>query len=119
DWSSDGCSSDRRRPGDEFIGRETALAELREHLDGSGQTAGLYLGAMPGCGTTELLLQAYDDSFRRSGGAVPVYFAFTGEAPAAAARRFAIEMLTQMVAYRLRDPLIIHSVPGLDRKSVV
>ena len=106
-----------RRPGDEFIGRESAFAELREHLDGSGQTAGLYLGAMPGCGTTELLLQAFDEAFRRSGGAVPVYFAFNGEAPVAAARRFAIEMLTQMVAYRLRDPLIIHSVPGFSEIS--
>src|SRR5690606_24249648 len=108
-----------RREGEEFIGRESEFALLREHAAGTGRGRGLHLRGAPRCGTTELLLQAFDDAFRRPGGAVPIYFSFAGETndTAASARRFVTDMLTQFVAYRLRDPMIIHAAPGLSELS--
>lgn len=102
-----------RRPRDEFFGRSDEL-EMRTKsvLDGGRSSI---LSFAPRTGATELLLQLFDEIFRADRGVVPVYFAFSPDEEAAdSARRFLADLVTQVAAFRLRDPRMLFSPPTPD-----
>ncbi len=99
-----------------FAGREAEHEEILRHSKGTG---GLMLPAEPGCGSTELLSQAYDTIFRKHGSIIPVYFSLAqGGSPSDTGHRFFHDLLIQITAFRRRDPRILRSGIELAEISV-
>ncbi len=102
-----------RRTQEEFIGRISEKEKLTGHaLNASG---GLRLLHAPRVGATELLQQTYDELFASSSTTIPIYFELQpdDEGTSSEARRFALSFLSQFIAFRRRDPFIIHTAPGI------
>jgi serine/threonine-protein kinase RsbW len=98
----------------EFVGREAELTRIADHISAPGVDASLSVLAAPMAGTSELLRQAYDRSFREGSGPIPFYFAIRSDAsPRALASRFLHEFLVQTVAFRRRDAGIIAAAPDI------
>jgi serine/threonine-protein kinase RsbW len=98
-----------------FIGRGEQLRELTALGSPKAGPQGRLLLAAPQSGATELLRQTFDELFRQRGGPTPVYFAFSRSDAAAtsAARRFLHTFITQTVAHRRDDPVLVNASPGL------
>src|SRR5688572_10382670 len=95
----------------EFVGREPHVDRLMLHASGKG--GGIALLSTPLAGTSELLRHVYDSLFTQAGDVIPFYFEFRESDRSArkAALRFVSEFLVQAVAFRRRDPSIIHTSP--------
>ncbi|MDM7921958.1 MAG: ATP-binding protein [Pyrinomonadaceae bacterium] len=102
-----------RRRREEMIGRTGETEALLSHTRKGG---GLVIAAAPRVGVSELLLEVYDTLFATESVIVPAYFAFqSADAPAReTARRFVLDVLTQFVAFRRNDPLVVHMSPGTE-----
>ena len=100
---------------EDFVGRETELAELTSSPDRSGAGDCTLLSSAPGVGSTELLKQAYDKLFREKA-PMPVYFSLdrTDRTADQAVRRFLYRVSVQAVAFGRQDPRIIKHSPTLD-----
>ncbi|MBE7517570.1 MAG: ATP-binding protein [Chloracidobacterium sp.] len=97
----------------DFIGRESEIGRLTKHaLEGTG---GICLLAQPRAGASELLRQVFDRLFVRQERIAPVYFRFrdNDRSERSAAKRFALTFLTQLVAFRRRDPSLLFTEPDL------
>jgi serine/threonine-protein kinase RsbW len=99
---------------EEFFGRALQLRELTSLASPRSGQQGVVLLAAPQSGASELLRQTFDELFRQRG-ATPVYFAFarSDHAATAAARRFLQTFITQTVAHRLDDPMLVNATPTL------
>lgn len=93
--------------------RDNLTERLKRHAtSGSG---GIVLASAPGAGCTTLLRKTSDQIFSEASGTIPVYFNIepTEKNAAVAARRFAHNFLSQIVAFRRRDENLAHSGIGL------
>lgn len=94
---------------DLFAGRTEELEQI-VGFAGDRSFSGIQLSFAPRSGATELLLQAYDKLFRERTGVVPAYFSLAESIDAeSAARRFAVDVLTQLVACRRNDPELLYA----------
>ena len=95
-----------------LIGREREMDLLTAHAGGGPGRALLFLST-PAVGSSEILKAHYDRSFYVDGGIIPVYFEFRisdGNARVAS-ERFLLEFLSQVVAFRRREPALIGAHP--------
>ncbi len=107
-------------PAHGFIGRQSEMARIADVAAG-GSDGVVLLSYPPRTGATEILLQTYDRLFRERVSVVPIYFSLNeNETASQAGRRFLIELLTQLVAFRRNDPAMLFappSIPEMERKS--
>jgi anti-sigma regulatory factor (Ser/Thr protein kinase) len=97
-----------------FCGRDR---ELERIVNAAFQGRSLAVTGPRGIGKSELLRQAFDELFY-SENRLPIYFEFrSGEDALGSARRFASEMIAQVVAFRRRDADVIRAAPSLDEAS--
>lgn len=101
---------------DEFVGRNDALAKIITHASAGTNVRGMVVLAAPSVGSTELLRQAYDELFHIGGPLVPIYFAVSRNDRSAfnAARHFLHTFLLQLIAYRRREPGLVHEALTLN-----
>ncbi|CAN5751005.1 hypothetical protein BH24ACI3_BH24ACI3_00120 [soil metagenome] len=100
-------------PAHGFIGRQSEMARIAE-VAASGSSGVVLLTYAPRTGATEILLQTYDRLFRDHGSVVPIYFSLNeNETASQAGRRFLIELLTQLVAFRRNDPAMLFAPPSI------
>ncbi|MEP6944380.1 MAG: ATP-binding protein [Acidobacteriota bacterium] len=99
---------------DQFVCREEELARLWTHAHNKNPV-GFSLLSAPGAGTTELLLQTFDELFRGFGDIIPIYLEmkYSDLKPGEAARRLLLDFFTQLIAFRLRDASLMNFTPDL------
>lgn len=102
-----------RRHRNEIVGRNSEMEELLQHARNA--RGGLLLLSAPRIGVSELMQQVCDELFATETATVPVYFQFDNRfaEPRETGRRFAHSFLTQLSAFRRRDPLPIFTSPGI------
>lgn len=104
----------------EFAARENELAALLAFAGESDHHGALLVSYEPGSGATELLCQAADDLYSRSGKPSPFYFRFTkGESSIDASKRFAYEFVLQMVAFLRRQPNLLFTAPSVNELRAI
>lgn len=95
-----------------LTGREREMDLLTAHGGGGPGRALLFLSA-PAAGSSEILKAHYDRLFHSDSGIVPVYFEFriSDGSARAASERFLLEFISQVVAFRRREPALISAHP--------
>ncbi len=100
-------------PEDGFIGRQPEMARIADIATG-GSSGIVLLTYAPRTGASEILLQTYDRLFHERRSVVPIYFSLNEKETATqAGRRFLVELLTQLVAFRRNDPAILFAPPSI------
>ncbi len=96
-------------------GRTEELERLYLAAVSGGGPAHVRVKGTPGAGTSELLRQTYDRLFVDQRFVVPFYFSLRHEDGTArdAAIRFASEFLLQSIAFRRKEPELIHASPDV------
>lgn len=95
---------------EEFVGRESELADILQHASRQTSAHGLLLLGAPSAGASELLRQAYDELFQRHDTIIPIYFALSrhDKTSVGAARHFLHTFLLQLTASRRRDSQLVN-----------
>jgi hypothetical protein len=99
----------------DFIGRTGETEVLLRHAKGELKSAALLLLSAPALGSSELLKQIYDQLFHEHGKTIPFYFSVkeSDKTVKNVAARFLQTFITQVVAFRLREPKLYQASPDI------
>ena len=100
-----------RVPRLEFVGRASELDRVVAQAKPAKSGRGLLLLMEPSAGVSELLRQAFDQTFNERSQVIPIYFAFTRHETTAvsAAIEFLNSFLQQYTAFRRNDPALCNA----------